>query len=199
MPETSEELQEKNEKQRKEYWLEVEANRKKQEQYKMKEISPWMYWSPVIGCMATIIALVMIGISESTDTYSLWWIMGIGATPAILFGLSSYIRENWEASLAAKEQIEAGKRYLEQFKPGGASFFDPDDGIILNGFEYTGGYIYTDSVFNHHFYQFTKFILAFLTICLGLLAAALAFMWFGAITIAPTTVIIILLVLILLK
>ncbi len=191
----------KDEEKTRQYWLSVERNRKGREQFEIKEISGWMYVGPFIGLIVAAIAGLMIWLSGESDTAGLWWIVGIGLAPLILFGFTSAFDDTWKASIAAKREVESEK--------GKADSADEDDNyssssfggseMTLNGFKYKYDHIYTDSVFKYWFYKLTKFIMGLATVGFGILAAILLFIWLGSISIAPTTIIIILLIIIIMN
>lgn len=192
--------QEEKEKERvRQHWLKIERNRKEQEKYKTKEISGWMYFGPFLGMLVAAIAGLMIWLSGASDTSTLWWIVGIGMAPLMLLGFTSSVDGGWKASVAAKREVEeeAGRSKDDDL----FSDFDHSSTSdwMLNGYKYEPDYIYTDSAISYWFYNLTKFVMGLSTIGFGILAAILLFMWLGSISIAPTTIIIILLVLILLK
>jgi len=129
----------------------------------------------------------MIWLSEETSVDVLWWVVAGGLTPVLFLGLTTGIDDSWKASVSAK--LENGKG-LPDFG---------SDAWNISGFEYRNGYIYTDSAISYWFYKLNKFIAGLSTVIFGILVAVLLFMWLGSISIAPTTIIIVLLVLILLK
>lgn len=182
----------KEEEKTRQHWLLIERNRKEREQYEIKEISGWMYIGPLIGLLVASIALLMIWFSGEGNSEGLWWFVGIGLAPLLLFGFTSDLDDKWKASVAAKREVEKEK-----------DSFESDDyyqsSITINGFVYKYEHIYTDSVLTCCFYKITKFIMGLSTIGFGILTAILLFIWLGSISIAPTTIIIILLVLILMK
>src|SRR3989344_5677345 len=87
--EMDEEQKKKEEEKTRQHWLSVEGNRKKREQYEIKEISGWMYFGPFIGLVVSVIAGIMIWLSGSGDAEGLWWIVGIGLAPLMLLGFTS--------------------------------------------------------------------------------------------------------------
>lgn len=193
--------QEAKEKERvRQHWLKVERNRKEQEKYKIKEISGWMYFGPFLGLLVAVIAGLMIWLSGESNTSTLWWLVGVGVAPLMLLGLTSSVDGGWKASIAAKREMEeeTGKPkedydFLSDFD------YSSTNDWILNGYKYEPDYIYTDSAVSYWLYKLTKFVLGLSTIAFGILSAVLLFVWLGSISIAPTTIFIILLVLILLK
>lgn len=199
--EMDEEQKKKDEEKTRQHWLSVEGKRKEREQYEIKEISVWMYFGPLLGLVVSAIAGIMIWLSGSGDAEGLWWIVGIGLAPLMLFGFTSSTDDKWKASVAAKKEIEKDKKKLDDENEDdnySSSSFGSNE-MTLNGFKYKDGYTYTDSAVSYWFYKFAKFIMGFSTVGFAILAAVLLFMWLGSISIAPTTIIIILLVMILLK
>lgn len=183
------------------HWLLVEKNRKTQEPFELKEISGWMMVGPIIGLLIAIISGIVIWLGDGGDSTFLWWILGISIAPLALFGVASQIEEDWKASLSAKKELwekKETKKTYDEFDDDSSSYTSSFT-FKLNGFEYKYGYIYTDSSLKSWFFKFAKFIVALSTILLGILAIILGFIWLGSISIAPTTIIIILLVMILLK
>ena len=174
----------------------VEKNRKKREIYEIEEISGWMYFGPFLGLLAAIIAGIMIWISGASNTEELWWILGIGITPLMLFGFATEIDDAWKASVIAKEKIkeESNESNLDD-DDSSFSNFDSEE-RTLNGFKYKYNHVYMDSTVSYWLYKLTKFVMGLSTIIFTLLAAVLLFMWLGSISIAPTTIIIILLIII---
>lgn len=199
--EMDEEQKKKDEEKTRQHWLSVEGNRKEREQYEIKEISGWMYFGPFIGLVVSVIAGIMIWLSGSGEAEGLWWIVGIGLAPLMLFGFTSDTDDKWKASVAAKREIEKDKKKSDDESEDdnySSSSFGYNE-MTLNGFKYKHDYIYTDSAVSYWFYKLAKFVMGLSTICFTILAAILLFMWLGSISIAPTTIIIILLVMILLK
>ncbi|KKS44996.1 MAG: hypothetical protein UV10_C0036G0005 [Candidatus Azambacteria bacterium GW2011_GWA1_42_19] len=185
------EQKKKDEEKIRQHWLSIERSRKEREQYEIKEISGWMYVGPFVGLLVAGIAGVMIWLSGEGNAEGLWWVVGIGLAPLLLFGFTSDLDDKWKASVAAKREIEKEKDISESD--------DYSSSMTINGFEYKYEYIYTDSAFTYWFYKFTKFVMGLSTIGFGILAAILLFMWLGSISIAPTTIIIILLVIIIMN
>lgn len=181
------------------HWLSIERNRKQREQYEIKEISTWMYVGPFIGLVVAIIAGILIWLSGDSDTAYLWWIIGISLAPLMLFGVTSDVDDKWKASVSAKREIEKERNKTDT----NDEFNDYSDSnsyaTTINGFNYQHDYVYTDSALMNGFYKFTKFVMGFSTIVFSILGAILLFIWLGSISIAPTTIIIILLVMILMK
>jgi hypothetical protein len=198
----TEEEQKKKEKEKiRQRWLSIERNRKKREPYEVKEISGWMHFGPFIGLLVAVIAGLMIKFSETNDTEALWWVVGIAAMPLILLGLTSDIDENWKASIAAKEEIEKENKSRGIHDGNSDLLYSDFSGSerTLNGFKYKYDCIYFDGGVSYWFYKITKFVMGLSTVGFIVLAAILLFMWLGSVSIAPTTIIIILLIMILLK
>jgi len=189
--EMDEEQKKKDEEKTRQHWLLIERDRKEREQYEIKEISGWMYVGPFIGLLVAGIAGLMIWLSGEGNSEGLWWVVGIGLAPLLLFGFTSDLDDKWKASVAAKREIEKEKDSSESD--------DYSSSMTMNGYQYKYEHIYTDSVLTYWFYKITKFIMGLSTIGFGILAVILLFVWLGSISIAPTTIIIILLVLILMK
>ncbi len=201
------EYQKKQEEKMRQHWLSVETNRKEQEQYAMKEISGWMFVGPFMGLVVSAIAGIMILLSGESDVVGLWWIVGIGLAPLMLFGIISNIDDQWKASIAAKGELERKgatntnsevRDFVEDYGSNSSSDTSSTE-MSANGFTYKYGYVYTDSFLSCWSYQLSKFVMGLSTIVFSILVAILLFMWLGSISIAPTTIIIILLILILLK
>lgn len=199
--EMEEERKKKDEEKTRQHWLSVEGNRKEREQYEIKEISGWMYFGPFIGLVVSVIAGIMIWLSGSGDAEGLWWIVGIGLAPLMLFGFTSDTDDKWKSSVAAKKEIQKDKKkpHDESEDDNYSSSSFGSNEMTLNGFKYKYDYTYTDSAVSYWFYKLAKFVMGLSTIGFTILAAILLFMWLGSISIAPTTIIIILLVMILLK
>jgi len=200
--EMDEENKKKEEEKTRQRWLSIERNRKEREQYEIKEISGWMYFGPFIGLTVSVIAGLMIWLSGDGNAEGLWWVVGIGLAPLMLLGFTSDTDDSWKASIAAKKEIEKETKKSntedEDNDDYSSSSFGSDE-MTINGFKYKYGHIYTDRALSHWFYKLTKFVMGLSTIGFTILAAVLLFMWLGSISIAPTTIIIILLVMILLK
>ena len=188
----------KQEEKTRQHWLSIERNRKQREQYEIKEISTWMYIGPFIGLVVAIIAGILIWLSGDANNTYLWWIVGIGLAPLMLFGVTSDVDDKWKASLSAKREIEK-ETDKSNIKNELDDYSDSSYGMTINGFNYQHDHIYTDSGLINRFYKFTKFVMGLSTIVFSILCAVLLFIWLGSISIAPTTIIIILLVMILLK
>lgn len=185
--EMNEEYEKKQKEKTRQHWLSVEGNRKEREKYEIKEISGWMYLGPVLGFVAAVIAGIMIWLSSDGDVEVLWWVIGGGLVPIIFLGITSDIDDSWKASISAKLEIGSS-----------TTAFDSNTWNV-GDFKYNNGYIYTDSTVSYWFYNLARFVAGLSTVIFSILVAILLFMWFGSISIAPTTVIIVLLVLILLK
>lgn len=193
---STEQLEKKQEEKAHKRLVEIERARKVREAYEIREISLWMYWGPFLGLLVAAIAGLMIWLSGDSDPTWLWWIMGISIAPLIFFGIASDVDTHWKASVKAKEELHP------------ADPTEDEDGIsrdftsydrLLNGYRYKHDYVYTDSAIKYRLYQFSKVISGLSTIVFAVLAAILLFIWLGSISIAPTTIIIILLVMILMK
>lgn len=177
------------------HWLIVERARKIRELYEIKEISTWMYLGPFLGMFVAAIAGLMIWLSGESDVSVLWWAVGIGVAPLMLLGFTSSVNDSWEASVVAKKELEKTKNDDDNF-----SFSDSrGNERVLNGHKYKYGYIYTDSTISYWLYNVTKLVMGLSTIGFGILASILLFMWLGSISIAPTTIIIFLLVIIIIN
>jgi fatty acid desaturase len=186
----------KEEEKKHQHWLLIEHNRKARERYEVKKISSWMYIGTFLGLLVAGIAGLMIWLSGRSGTTELWWVAGIGLVPLMLLGFISNIDDDWKASMAAKREIE--KDITNSDDEYSRSNFGSSK-ITLNGFEYQYDYIYIDSVFKYWFYKLAKFVMGLSTVIFSILAIVLLFIWLGSISIAPTTIIIILLVWIILK
>lgn len=185
--EMNEEYEKKQKEKTRQHWLSVEGNRKEREKYEIKEISGWMYLGPVLGLVTIIIAGIMIWLSGGGDVGALWWVVGGGLVPLIFLGMASDIEDSWKASISAKLEI------------GSSTPTSDSDSWNVSGFKYNNGYIYTDNAISYWFYKLARFVVGLSTVIFSLLVAILLFVWLGSISIAPTTIIIVLLVLILLK
>lgn len=182
-------------------WLTIERKRTAREKYEMKEIATWMYIGPLIGLITAVVTGLMIWLSyKNSDVTALWWIAGISILPAILFGIASEIIDGWKASVSAKIDLEIENDKIDGKNKSDSAFLSLSSSeSILNGFKYKDEHLYTDNVFEYWFFQVTKFVMTLATIGFAILAAVLLFMWLGSVSIAPTTIIIILLILILFK
>lgn len=192
---TSNTLAEKKEEEMKEEvrqrWLSIERRRTAREVYEVGEISGWMYIGAGLGILMAIACGFLLWIGETE--IDLWWFIGIGIVPTILFGIASELDTSWKASMSAKAEIESANHKTDE--SGDFSY----QSYSLNGNRYKNGYLYTDSFFYYWIYVLTKFVMGLSTVLFGIGAVILLFMWLGTISIAPTTIIIILLVMILLK
>lgn len=180
----------------KQHWLSVEKSRTTREKYEIKEISGWMYVGAFLGLLMAVAAGLLIWASGADEAGGLWWFVGIGIAPLILFGIASTLDDDWKASVAAKEELHSADPRTDE--DGISRDFSNHD-RLLHGHRYKYDHLYTDSPIRYYLYILTKFILGLSTIAFGIGAAILLFMWLGTISIAPTTIIIILLVMILLK
>src|SRR3989344_7583353 len=95
--EMDEEQKKKDEEKTRQHWLLIERDRKEREQYEIKEISGWMYVGPFIGLLVAGIAGVMIWLSGEGTADGLWWVVGIGLAPLLLFGFTSDLDDKWKA------------------------------------------------------------------------------------------------------
>lgn len=191
----------KEEEQTRQYWLTVERSRKEREKYEIKEAAGWIHVGPFIGLIVAAIAGLMLWLSGTGDTTGLWWIIGISMIPLILAGLTTSVDDDWKASVVAKKEIEKGQNKSgvdDNYNDYSLSSFGSTE-MTLNGFRYDYGHIYTDSALKYWFYKLAKFVMGLSTIGFGILAAILLFVWLGSVSIAPTTIIIILLIFILIK
>ena len=152
-----------------------------------------------MGLIVSVIAGLIIWLSNNGNETILWWIVGIGLVPLLLSGITSDIDESWKASVIAKRELEEEKDNSHDEDEEDFDLFSDSDETTLNGFKYQEGYIYTDSALSYWVYRLTKFVMGFSTVIFAVLAVALLFIWLGSVSIAPTTIIIILLVLILVK
>lgn len=175
------------------HWLSIERNRKAREVYEIREISGWMYTGALLGMLMAIVAGLMIWASGTANAGDLWWFVGIGLAPLMLLGFASDLDTSWKASVSAKTELEAANPKTDT-----DGHFNYQT-YSLNGNRYKNDYLYTDSSIFYWLYVVTKFVLGLTTIVFGIGAAILLFMWLGTISVAPTTIIIILLVMILLK
>ena len=197
--EIDEEANKKKKEETRQKWLSIERARKEHEKYEIKEAPSWMYIGPLMGLIVSVIAGLIIWLSGDGNETILWWIVGIGLVPLLLLGITSDIDESWKASVVAKRELEEEKSNSRDENEEDFDLFDDSDEITLNGFKYQEGYVYTDSTLSYWIYKLTKFVMGVSTIIFAVLAASLLFMWLGSVSIAPTTIIIILLVLILVK
>lgn len=174
--------------------LKVERERNAREKYEIKEFSGWMYIGPTLGLIVACISGFMIWVSgEGVDTTNLWWVTGIAFVPVMLFGFGSDVEKEWEYSYLIKKDVEREK----DIQPDWGNFDSLD--YSANGYSYKNGYIYTDSWFSYWIYKLSKIVAVLSTIILSVCVSILLFMWLGTITIAPTTIIIFLLIMIYLK
>lgn len=191
---TQQQIEQEEQEKLEKYWLRVERSRKEREKYEMKPMSVWLSLTPLAGIIIAIIAGVIIWISGDANTESLWQVVGVSLSPLLLLGITGEIEKSWKASLRAKEKI-----HEQKFGDLSSTYDDYSSFMTLNDLKYKYEYLYTDNRISYWFYQITKFILGALTLALGLLLVILIFGWLGSISIAPTTIIIILLVIILFR
>lgn len=177
--------------------VETERARKAQERYAVREMGLWMMWGPFLGLLVACVAGLMIWLSGgAADSAWLWWIAGISVTPLILSGIASDLDTEWKAAVKVKEELHTADPREDE---NGVSKDFGNYDRLLHGYRYQYDHLYTDSLVKYRLYQFSKFISGLSIIIFAILAAILLFIWLGSISIAPTTIIIILLVMILLK
>ena len=173
-------------------WLAIEKARTAFEKYKMRKLSGWMQVGPALGCISAIVVGFVMWMSESHNFKEYWWFFALAFAPTILLSWSSDINNEWQTSQQAKYALST-----ERWTNNSVGSEHPNYKHPYHG--YDDDFVYTYRVFNYILYQLIKIVCGLSTLLFAVVAAILLFLWLGNISIAPTTIIIILLIAILLK
>lgn len=189
--EIDKEANEKAERQKREKWLEIEKNRTEREKYEIAPMSGWFYLGPFLGMVLAALCLLVMWLGEAD---SLLWLAVVCISPLIFMGFASEAEDDWKYSLEIKKDLDKDKGvYIKN------QFSGLDNLFIANEQEYKHGFIYTDSYFKFVLSKLSKIIAVFSTILFLIGLVILLFVWLGTVSIAPSTIIIILLIMILFK
>lgn len=154
--------------------MEKELNRKGIEKYKITKIGGG--WTVV----PFIISLVALGFGIYALLNSMWGYTILSFIVACIPMFLDSVSDDWYKALQFKEEV---KQKFPNYQ--------------IPNYEY--GYLYSDSNLEYLAYNLSKIYCYLATVAGVVIAAILLFTWLGSIAIAPTTIIIILLVILILK
>ncbi len=163
------------EKELKEKMMAEEKDRKEIEKYKVKKIGKW-FIAPLLAFFIFGIWFVWDWHANGQINWYLFWIVALCLVP--LFATD--VETKWGKRLQCKREL-----------------FKSDEKYSTS--RYSSDYIYTDEPQEYYLYKTAKIISVLMSVLEILGVIFIGFIWLGSISIAPTTIIIILLVMILLK
>jgi hypothetical protein len=166
------------EEQQKQAIRDIERHRTQRERFDMRPIAGWMWVGPTVTLLIGVLGLLALYATAGEDRdIGLWvWTSGSLALALVSMGLAGSLEQRWQLASAVKLELGTQDR-----------------------FAYDASRLYTDSVVRFVLYRCVKVIAVTMTLVFYAALAMSAFIWLGSITIAPTTIIIVLLILILLK
>jgi hypothetical protein len=156
----------------------IERHRTQRERFDVRPIAGWMWVGPVVALLIGVFGLLALYATAGEDRdIGLWvWTSGSLALTLVSMSLAGSLEQRWQLASAVKLELGTQDR-----------------------FAYDASRLYTDSVVRFVLYRCVKVIAVTMTLVFYAALAVGAFIWLGSISIAPTTIIIVLLILILLK
>lgn len=157
--------------------IKEEKDRTSIEKYKVKEIGLWMVLPSLLFLSFFFYGLYDYFANKNKD---MGWYIFPSAIFFFLSVLASGVEDDWKKRLEFKEELQYAD---ENYK----------------WINYEDKHIYTDSKFEYLVYRIAKIVSYLVSFVIVGILGVLLFTWIGSISIAPTTVIIVLLIILILK